>query len=72
MSERRTNWRERRRELARLRAQAGPSVYERRFLERPEPEDQTEWVKLYEVDMITGRVTRHGTWKPFGQTPLRS
>jgi hypothetical protein len=48
----------------------GPSVYESRFLDRPEREDRTEWVKLAEVDVATGRTTCHGNWKPFGQTPL--
>jgi hypothetical protein len=49
----------------------GPSVYERYFLEtRDDQDDGVEWVKLAELDPITGRWIQHGAWKPFGQSPL--
>jgi hypothetical protein len=52
------------------RPRPGPSVYESRFLDRAEPEDRTEWVKLAEVDVPSGRTTWYRRYKPFGQTPL--
>jgi hypothetical protein len=64
------NWLQRRRELAKLRAEAGPSTYENRHFAQPEPEDHAPWVKLAEMDPVTGRWTWHGHWRPFGQTPL--
>jgi hypothetical protein len=48
----------------------GPSVYESRFLEPPEDENRPEWVKLAEIDPVTGRWIQPGTWKPFRQTSL--
>jgi hypothetical protein len=49
----------------------GSSVYESRFAAPPEDQDDgVEWTLLAEQDPVTGRWTRYGTWKPFGQTPL--
>jgi hypothetical protein len=52
------------------RPRRGESVYEQRFLDRPGAEDHTQWVRLGEVDMDTGRVSWLRNYRAFNETPL--
>lgn len=61
------NWLERRREYAKLREAAGPSLYEDRPRPQPEVDDDAGWTKIAELDPATGQpmpgTVPAGDWK---------